>query len=66
MAQKGQWNLLQDRGALPKEEGDSVREYKARHGEHFLSTWLREDLEGMEERKEGHGQKGQRGGKQKW
>ena len=36
MAQKGLWNLvrekmLQDRGALPKEEGDVVREYKAMH-----------------------------------
>ena len=33
---KGLWNLarekmLQDRGALPKEEGDIVREYKAMH-----------------------------------
>ena len=32
MAQKGPWNLvremLQDRGALPKEEGDIVRKYK--------------------------------------
>ena len=35
MAEKGLWNLaknkaLQDRGALPREEGDAVREYKAR------------------------------------
>ena len=34
MAQKGLWNLarnkaLQDRGALPREEGDTMREYKA-------------------------------------
>ena len=47
MAQKGLWNLarnkmLQDRGALPKEEGDVVREYKATHEDNFLSGWLRE------------------------
>ena len=34
MAQKGLWNLakekiLRERGELPKEEGDAVREYKA-------------------------------------
>ena len=38
MAQKGLWNVArekmsQDRGALPKEEGDIVREYKATHDE---------------------------------
>ena len=47
MAQKGLWNLarekmLLDRGALSKEEGDVVREYKAMHEEHFLSSLLRE------------------------
>ena len=36
MAQKGLWNLarekmLQDSGALRKEEGDVIREYKAMH-----------------------------------
>ena len=55
MAQKGQWNLskkkmLQDRGALPKEEGDIVREYNAMHEKNFLSSWPRENLEGKEER----------------
>ena len=29
-----------------------VREYNAMHEENFLSSWLREDLEGKEERKE--------------
>ena len=34
MAQKGLWNLargkiLRERGALPKEEGDAIRKYKA-------------------------------------
>ena len=55
-AQKGLWNLareemLQDRGALPKEEEDIVREYKAMHEENFLSSWVREDVEDKKERK---------------
>ena len=56
MAQKVLWNLaratmLQDRGALPKEEGDIVKEYKAMHEENFLSSWLREYVEDEEERR---------------
>ena len=56
IALKGMWNLardkmLEDRGLLPKEEGDIVREFKAMHEENFLSSWLREDVEGKEERK---------------
>ena len=56
MAQKGLWNhardkMLQDRDALPKQTGDVIREYKAMHEENFLSSWLREDVEGKEERK---------------
>ena len=52
MAQKGLWNvakekILQDRGALPKEEGDMV----SVHEENFQSSWLRKDVEGIEERK---------------
>ena len=35
--------MLRDRGALPKEEGDVIREYKAIHEENVLSSWLRED-----------------------
>ena len=35
--------MLQDRGALPKEEGDVIIEYEAIHEENFLSSWLRED-----------------------
>ena len=47
MAQKGLWNLarekmLQNRCALPKEQGDVVREYKTTREEHFLSSLLRE------------------------
>ena len=57
VAQKGLWNLvrekvLRERGALPEEECDVKREYKAMHEENFLSSWLRED--GKErEKKEG-------------
>ena len=43
--------MLQDRGTLLKEEGDVAREYKAMHEEHFPSCWLREDVEGLEERR---------------
>ena len=48
IAQKGLWNfarekILRERGALPKEEGDAITEYKAMHEENFLSSWLRED-----------------------
>ena len=55
MAQKGLWNLarnkaLQDRGALPWEDGDTIREYKAMHEENFLSSWLREYGKGKTKR----------------
>ena len=55
MAQKGLWNLakeniLKERGELPNEEGDVVREYKAMHEENFLGSWLREDVRVKEER----------------
>ena len=51
MAQKGLWkvaekSMLRDGGVLPEDEGDLVREYKAMHEENFLSSWLREDVEG--------------------
>ena len=35
--------MPQDRGALPKEEGDVIREYKATNEENFLGSWLRKD-----------------------
>ena len=51
MAQKGLRNvarekMLQDRGVLPKEEGDIVREHQAMHEfpQNFRSSWLREDV----------------------
>ena len=55
MAQKGLWNLAKDkimkeRGELPNEEGDAVREDKAMHEENFWSNWPREDERGKEER----------------
>ena len=42
-AQQGLCNVarkkvLQDRSASPEEEGDIIREYKARHEENFLSS----------------------------
>ena len=43
--------MPQDKGALPKEERDVVRGYKAVHEENFLSSWLREDVEEKEERR---------------
>ena len=56
MAQKGLWNLarekrLQERGAMPKEEGDVIREYNAMHEENFLSSWLRDLVEKEEKRR---------------
>ena len=57
--------MLQDRGALPKEEGDVVRAHKAMHEENFLSSWLWDDVEGKEERTEEGGQGDQRRGEQK-
>ena len=54
MAQKVLWNIakkrmLEDRGALPREHGDFLRENQAMHADNFLSSWLQEDVEGKEE-----------------
>ena len=38
--------MLEDRGALFKEEGDLVREYTAMHEDNFFCIWLRSDEEG--------------------
>ena len=43
MEQKGLWNIaerrmLDDRGALPKEEGEIIREYKSMHEDNFLTS----------------------------
>ena len=58
MEQKGLWNLekeiiMKERGELPNEVGDAVREYKAMHEENFWSSWLGEDERGR--RKDGKG-----------
>ena len=42
--------MLRDRGALLKEEGDVIREYRAVHEENILSSWLREEEKEKEER----------------
>ena len=67
MAQKGQWNLakekiMKERGELPNEEGDVVREFKAMHEEDVWSNWLREDEKSKEERKAEAEEKGEKGG----
>ena len=36
---------LEDRGALPEEDGNQLRECRAMHEENFLSSWPREDVE---------------------
>ena len=43
--------MLQDSGALPKGEGDIVREYKAMHEENFLSSWQGKMEEILEQRR---------------
>ena len=35
--------IMKERGELPYEEGDAVREYNAMHEEDFWSSCLRED-----------------------
>ena len=55
MAQKGLCNLartkaLQDRGALLREEGDTIREFHATHEVNFPSSWLRKSGKGKTKR----------------
>ena len=40
----------QKESAFLREDGDLLREYQAMHEEDILSSWLREDVEGKEER----------------
>ena len=42
--------MLRDRGALPKGEGDAIRECKTMHDENFLSSILETGKETTEER----------------
>ena len=56
MAQKGLWNTVkkrswEDTGVSPKEDGNQLRVYEALHEENFLSSWLREGVEGEKVRK---------------
>ena len=41
---------MRERGELPDEESDAEREDKAVREENFLSSWLREDVRGKDER----------------
>ena len=71
MAQEGLWNIVQkrmfeDRGALPREDGDLLWECQATHEENFLSSWLREGVEGKEMERGEVEQGSQRRGKKKW
>ena len=34
---------MKERGELPNEEGNAVREYKTMHEENFWNSWLREN-----------------------
>ena len=36
--------ILEDRGALPRKEGDQMGEYKAVHEETVSASWLRDDV----------------------
>ena len=47
-----QRRMLEDSGALSREDGDWFREYQAVHEENFLSRCLREDVVGKEEERE--------------
>ena len=40
--------IMKERGELPNEVGDVVREYRAMHVENFWSSWLREDEKSKE------------------
>ena len=55
MTKRSVWHLarekrLQDRGALPREEGDVIREYKAMHEENFFCSWSKDVGQDKKER----------------
>ena len=62
--------MLEDRGALPREDGDLLPEYHAIHEANFLSSWLRGDVEGKEEERERLNkeakEEGRTSGKERW
>ena len=43
--------MLEDRGALPKEDGKQLREYKAMHEENVASSWMRTGTKKPNEKK---------------
>ena len=55
-AQKQEYGILpgmfQDKGALPKEDSNQLREHKAMPEENFLGSWLRETVEGVKAKSE--------------
>ena len=55
----------QERGELPIEEGDVVREYKATHEEDCWSSWQREDEQSGEEMMARMKKKGVKRGREK-
>ena len=57
MAQEGLWNIakkrmLEDRGAVSRQDADLRREYQATHEENFFRNWFQEDVEGEAEDRE--------------
>ena len=46
----GKRKIMKERGELPNEVGDAVREYKAMHEENFWSSWPREEERGKDEK----------------
>ena len=62
MAQKGLWNLsgekiLRGRGALPQEEGDAIREYRAMHEEFVFAQLVKERWKRERRKNGGNGQR---------
>ena len=44
--------ITKERGELPNEKGDELKEYKAMHEEHFWSNWLRKMREAMKKERQ--------------
>ena len=67
MAQKGLWNrarekILWERGALPKEESDAMREYQAMNEENLLRRWEGEMVKVSNENQKERSEKRRGGG----
>ena len=61
----GKRKIMKERGELPTEEGDVVRECKAMNEEDFWSSWLREDEKSKEDRKLREKKEEKRGGERR-